>query len=70
MICIWKTIPKQTIKKDAKAAIPKLRRWFKQYPERQDCNIALWYGQTITLKRGEDIATAVNAAAERAIGGK
>ena len=72
MIIIYKTIPAKKICQEASESIPKLVKWFKANPTREDCNVKMWYGQHFTLKRGNraSIAKAVLAAAETAINHK
>lgn len=69
MILIYKTITPEAIRKEATETIPKLVKWFKDNPARNDCFMKVWYGQFLELKRGTraSIVKAVNTAAEAAI---
>lgn len=66
MIVIYKTISEAEIRRDAKSAIRKINKWFKENPNRTDCKAETWYGQMSVIRRGH-VAKDINAAAEAAI---
>lgn len=62
MIVIYKTIPNSTIKKEAKAAIPKIEAFFKANPKRRVCRSQFWYGKFRSVRRNhvqEDVNAVV-----------
>jgi len=67
MIAFYKTIPNETIRKDAKKVIKQITKWFAWNPSRPTCNAETWYGEQTTIRRGhvtEDVNTAAEAASK------
>jgi hypothetical protein len=69
MIIVYKTLTETEIRRDARSAIRKINKWFKQNPQRTDCNVETWYGGRTVVPRGK-VSAAINAAAAAAIKGK
>lgn len=62
MIVIYKTVPNATIKKDAKASIPKIEAFFEANPKRRICRAQFWYGKFKKIRRNhvkEDVDAVV-----------
>lgn len=62
MIIVYKPIPEKILISEAKKTIPKLNKWFKDNPDRKDCNAETWYGKMFKFTRGnvkEEMSRAV-----------
>ena len=68
MIIVYKTLTETEIRRDARSAVRKINKWFKQNPNRTDCNAEGWYGKMIVVRRGS-VSKDIHAAAESAIKG-
>jgi len=66
MIVIYKTIPNRTIKAEAKKAIPQIEKWFKDHPDRNECNAQTWYGKMFTFHR-DNVTNCMNLAVAEAV---
>lgn len=66
MIVIYKTLTETEIRRDARSAVRKINKWFKQNPQRTDCKTEGWYGQMFMVRR-DSVSKDVHAAAETAI---
>jgi hypothetical protein len=63
MWTLFKRIPAKEIRKDAKAAIPGLKKWFADHPTRKTCRSTMWYEQVHLIRRdhiAEDVLRAVH----------
>lgn len=69
MILIYKTIPETEIRRDARSAVRKINKWFKQNPQRTDCKTEVWYGKMVAVRR-DSVSKDIWDAAEAAIKGK
>jgi len=66
MIVIYKKISAKQIRKEAAKGIVGIEEWFQKNPKRKICNVCMWYGQALKVRRGH-VAEDVNAAAETTI---
>jgi hypothetical protein len=66
MIAIYRRITEPEIRRDARSAIRKIGKWFKDNPQRRVCRTQMWYGRFITVKRST-YKDEINQAAQEAI---
>jgi len=54
------------LKKRAQEEIGRIKKWFQNHPERQECNIELWYGKIKKVTR-ENAVHIINQVLEESI---
>lgn len=68
MIVVYKTLTEVEIRRDARGALRKINKFFKQNPERSECVVGVWYGENARIHRDsvkKDLAAAVDAALKK-----
>jgi hypothetical protein len=67
-IVIYKRISAKQIRSDAKEAKELIAKFFKDNPDRKECNAKVWYGEMITV-HPDTIEADINAAMNKALKG-
>lgn len=63
-INIMRRIPNKVIRQDAEETIKRVAEWFDRNPRQTVCQVELWYGKKLALKK-ETIAQQINDFVEK-----
>ena len=66
MIALYQTVPDSQIKKDGQDLIKRIGDFFKTNPKRKICNVQVWYGRTLRIKK-TTIKEQIHEAVEEAL---
>lgn len=65
-ILLQMRVSDEQILRETKESIPKIEKWFEDNPDRDTCNVQLWYDTRVAITRGH-VAEELNNLAQQAM---